>query len=46
VGRGHRTPPPLGSREEEIAALKETAKELRDRLAQVLEQLEQLENED
>jgi predicted Fe-Mo cluster-binding NifX family protein len=34
------------SREEETAALKETAQELRDRLAQVLERLEQLEKED
>jgi predicted Fe-Mo cluster-binding NifX family protein len=34
-----------GSREEEIAALRETAEELRDRLAQVLERLEQLEKE-
>jgi predicted Fe-Mo cluster-binding NifX family protein len=54
VGRGRRTreaappgaPLSLGSREEEIAALKETARELRERLAQVLEQLEQLGNED
>jgi hypothetical protein len=34
------------SREEEITALKETARELRERLAQVLERLEQLEQED
>ena len=54
VGRGRRTrdavspapPTPPTSREEEIAALKETAKELRERLAQVLAQLGQLEKED
>ena len=54
VGRGRRTrdavssmpPAHPASREEEIAALKETAKELRERLARVLEQLEQLEKED
>jgi hypothetical protein len=39
-------PAPPATREEEITALKETAKELRDRLAQVLERLEQLEKED
>jgi len=52
VSRGRRTqdaaapvtPTPPASREEEISALKETAKELRERLAQVLEQLEQMEN--
>jgi predicted Fe-Mo cluster-binding NifX family protein len=54
VGRERRTqdavspapPTPPASREEEITALKETAKELRERLAQVLERLEQLEKED
>ena len=54
VGRGRRTrdavslvpPTPPASREEEITALKETAKELRERLAQVLKQLERLEKED
>lgn len=54
MGMGRRTqdavPPALpthpASREEEITALTETARELRERLAQVLERLEQLENED
>lgn len=48
VGRGRRTrdAAPPASREEEITALKETAKELHERLAQVLEQLEQLEEGD
>ena len=54
VGRGRRTrdavfpapPTPPASREEEITALKGTAKELCERLAQVLEQLERLEKED
>jgi predicted Fe-Mo cluster-binding NifX family protein len=54
VGRGRRTrdavtlapPTPPSSRKQEITALKETAKELRERLAQVLERLEQLEKED
>jgi predicted Fe-Mo cluster-binding NifX family protein len=54
VGRGRRpwdaVPPmpstPFASREEEITALKETAQELRERLAQVLERLEHLEEED
>jgi predicted Fe-Mo cluster-binding NifX family protein len=54
VGRGRRpwdaVPPmpstPFASREEEITALKETAGELRERLAQVVERLEQLEKED
>jgi predicted Fe-Mo cluster-binding NifX family protein len=39
-------PTSFASREEEITALKETAGELRERLAQVLERLEQLEQED
>jgi predicted Fe-Mo cluster-binding NifX family protein len=54
VGRERRTrdavcskpPTPPTSREEEITALKKTAKELRERLSQVLERLEQIENED
>ena len=54
AGRGRRTrdavspAPPTrpASRAEEITVLKETARELRERLAQVLEQLEQLERGD